>query len=174
MMIMPKIKDKMTGAPELELLETYINQIHYITSDLLNYFRESTSNNNILNNINSARFILLEETINNILKNNKNWECDIDFTSDLFSWVYLTPMQLQRTITNLINNAYESLTNKIRNISIKLSNSGDIITLTIQDTGCGIAQGDNLDVLNGKSLNYITAGHCVGEHRGCTFQRLPL
>ena len=158
MMIMPKIKDKMTGAPELELLETYINQIHYITSDLLNYFRESTSNNNILNNINSARFILLEETINNILKNNKNWECDIDFTSDLFSWVYLTPMQLQRTITNLINNAYESLTNKIRNISIKLSNSGDIITLTIQDTGCGIAQGDNLDVLNGKSLKHIGVG----------------
>lgn len=157
-MIMPKIKSTLINTPEMKLLETYVNQISLIASDVLNSFRRNTSDVNITDNSNLTQWFLLEDMINNILANNKQWKCNIEFLNNEYSWVNLVPIKLQRVLTNLLNNAYESLSNPVKNITIKITLKDAIIELIIEDTGCGIPEDQIANVLQGKSLKHIGKG----------------
>ncbi len=157
-MIMPKIKNNMVESPELKLLDIYINQIQLIASDILKYFRENTSEKTIENNLNFSKFIILEDIISSIIQNNKQWKCNIEFLNNEYSWINLVPIQLQRVLTNLLNNAYESLSNSIKNITIKITLKDTMIELIIEDTGYGIPEDQLANVLQGKSLKHIGKG----------------
>ena len=98
--------------------------------------------------------------ISDIIQNNKNWHTNIEFINNHYSWVYLIPIQLYRKITNLLTNAYESLTNPVKNIIIKTSTNEHMVILNIEDTGCGIPPEYLLEVLHGKSLK--PNGHGFG------------
>lgn len=157
-MIMPKIKNKISMASEIKLLETYINQIQLIASDILNYFRLNTSEKIEINNINLSKFIMLEDILNDIIKNNKQWDCNIYFLNNSISWVNVVYIKLQRVLTNLLNNAYESLKSSNRNIIIKITSKDCNHTLIIEDTGCGIPKEYLYDILQGKSLKHKGKG----------------
>lgn len=158
-MIIPKLKGQLTNSNELKLLETYANQIQAISSDVLSYFRTSTAeSHNSTNNTTATRFVLVEELINNILEQNNNWQCEIQFFHEKYSWIKLIPIQLERMLNNLLNNAYESLNKSIKNITIKTSQQNNQIILTIEDNGCGIPQQHIPEILSGKSLKHSGKG----------------
>jgi signal transduction histidine kinase len=73
-------------------------------------------------------------------------------------WVLMVPRDFRRIISNLLNNAYESLQDK-RQIDITLTTEQNAyLSLCISDTGCGIAREHVVDMLEGKSLKHPGKG----------------
>ncbi|OGT51782.1 MAG: hypothetical protein A3E84_05265 [Gammaproteobacteria bacterium RIFCSPHIGHO2_12_FULL_42_13] len=61
-------------------------------------------------------------------------------------------VETERMLSNLLNNAYESLDRK-REIMVSLFFSNDAVVLSIRDTGCGIPSDVDYDeIMGGKSL----------------------
>jgi signal transduction histidine kinase/DNA-binding LacI/PurR family transcriptional regulator/AraC-like DNA-binding protein len=62
------------------------------------------------------------------------WEADLPETG---SWVWGDQMRLRQVVLNLIHNAIK-FTSEGR-VSLKVEENGDLVTVTVQDTGLGIA-----------------------------------
>lgn len=68
-----------------------------------------------------------------------------------------------RMLSNLINNAIDACSDKVGTIKIELHEFNNVITLSINDSGCGIP-GEVLQILKeGKTITYgKTSGHGIG------------
>lgn len=67
-------------------------------------------------------------------------------------WIKTLEYEFRSIISNLLNNAYESINTPNKNIQIKVENTGEIIRLQIIDNGIGIPSSEITNVKNGKSL----------------------
>jgi signal transduction histidine kinase len=114
---------------------------------------------------NIPRYIILASFLVNLIEAKQiewsNEPCDISIKVSeciKISWIYVSPLQLSRTISNLLNNAYESLDKNFRKINIALAKKDNYFELTIKDNGCGIPAKYLKDVLLGKSLKHTGTG----------------
>jgi signal transduction histidine kinase len=157
---------------DIIILRNITQRINEITNELL--FEHSTNSDNHYDKVVSQskhltkaqQYILLKSALNElIVQKNIEWansQCNIQFntTISVDSWVYVNYSDFHRSISNLLNNAYESLYNDNRNINISLSDNNDFYTLNICDTGCGIPSEEITNVLRGKSFK--RDGHGLG------------
>jgi len=114
---------------------------------------------------NVPRYIILAPFLVNLVENKQiewsNDPCDISIKIDetsKMSWANISPLQLSRSISNLLNNAYESLNKVERKINIALTKTDNCFELTIKDNGCGIQTEYLKEVLLGKSLKHTGTG----------------
>jgi signal transduction histidine kinase len=154
---------------DIALLERAMLSVKDITNNLLANYRNldegiykdlhPDSDNNV------PRHILLAPLLINLIENKRiewtNEPCNISINlsnqSNLL-WAYVAPQALSRAVSNLLNNAYESLNKKERNITVTLSQIKNFFELTIKDNGRGIPQQYLEDVLLGKSLKHPGSG----------------
>lgn len=158
--ILPRLKLQGSSNAEIELLERYINKIYGMTSSVLENFRESTSDLAPEENISIPRFILIEnltKTIFDDFKSHKN-NCEYIFEATDESWVYISLLEFEDCLVNLLNNAYESLTNTRKQISIRIENIKNTVNIYISDTGHGIPKKEISRVKKGKSLKHKGKG----------------
>lgn len=148
------------------LVEQNIDNINDIINSLIEPYR-ALDITNASNTTIEKQKISLVESINNVISLKKiewsNNPCDIIFNSELDSdnsFINIISNDMKRQISNLLNNAYESLgkTNRLIEISLKSVNKDYVIS--IKDYGCGIHENDLQLVLNGKSLKH--AGNGIG------------
>lgn len=69
------------------------------------------------------------------------------------------PSDIYRMLSNLLNNAYESLDQR-RNITLQIREEKNHILLSVIDSGCGISKEKINSVLNGETLK--KNGHGIG------------
>ena len=174
--IMPKIMSECGAKPELDLLEKYIKTIHGLTKDILNDFRVDTKNQ-AHDDISDSRFVIAEYFIDRIVNDYQiqHPKCQYKIEHNSISWIYISPIEFQDAILNLLNNAYESLNGRgVKNIHVKLHDLTSILKIEIIDTGCGIPMNELNNVMSGKSLK--PTGNGIGltsairyfqEQNGC-------
>jgi signal transduction histidine kinase len=110
-------------------------------------------------------YLFLPQVIEEIVSQKKvEWAaqpCKITLTIQMrekTGWVWAVPHDFRRIISNLLNNAYESLQDT-RQIAISITNAQSAyLALSISDTGCGIAAEHLEEVLEGKSLKHEGKG----------------
>ncbi|WP_119327742.1 sensor histidine kinase [Cysteiniphilum halobium] len=152
--IMPKIMSECKAKAELDLLEKYIKTIHGLTKDILNNFRVSTKSQEY-DDISDSRFVIAEYFIDRIINDYQiqHPKCQYKIEHNSISWIYISPIEFQDSILNLLNNAYESLNGRsVKNIHVKLHDLTSILKIEIIDTGCGIPMNELNNVMSGKSL----------------------
>lgn len=99
---------------------------------------------------------LIEQVVSQKLFEWKNNSCEINvlINSDTKSiCTYVAPNEIKRVISNLLNNAFESLFDK-RKIILKLELSNEYLDLHISDSGTGIPADKINAVLTGSSLKH--------------------
>lgn len=152
-----------------------IKNIKNITQNLLLSYRSIGTTTLPINPIVEGacsifRYVVLVNLIETVIANKEvEWEknpCQIIFNMNLpknkVYWSYLSIAKLSTVLSNLLNNAYDSLNRSERVIVISLSHQEGLknFLLTIRDTGCGIAQDNIKEVLLGTSFK--KDGHGIG------------
>jgi signal transduction histidine kinase len=159
--IMPKIMATHTSKPELNLLERHINTIYSLTSNILHDFRQSTEQYIIRDDMSQPRYIILEDIMAQIYNDFKeqHTECLYSTAFHDISWIYAKPIDLQDSIVNLLNNAYESLICAKREITLTIIQQIKHVEIDLLDSGCGIPKHefDNVQK-SGKSLKHPGQG----------------
>ncbi|MBV9576397.1 MAG: HAMP domain-containing histidine kinase [Gammaproteobacteria bacterium] len=115
---------------------------------------------------NISRPILLSSTIEMVLSNKRHeWQnqpCNINwiFSSETKTcWINAAPNEIKRLLSNLLNNSYDAISNKMDGIiNLSLHLSEEYLLLSLEDNGSGIASEKILDVLNGISLKHHGTG----------------
>ena len=158
--ILPKIIAKNGKSQELELLESYINQIYHFASDVVG---ECTEGELIIDNgLSEPEYIILADVIKYVVATNlcNYTNCEILVSNNSSSsWAYASPIKLVRIITNLLNNAYESLNhNNLQKIEIEITSSYTLTTIQIKDDGCGIPKDKLHQVIKGYSSKHTRKG----------------
>lgn len=152
---------------QLSILSQAIQSVRDIANNLLEQHRSQNYKVNlaiIQENGNIVRPVLLSNLLEVITSQKRlEWQnnpCDIDLrlnTNARSAWVCVAPNDIKRTISNLLNNAYEALLSS-RNIYISLDYINNQLLLRIKDTGHGIPQNKIKHVLNGMSLKHPGEG----------------
>jgi len=146
----------------LSMMQTAINQIREITHSVLN-------KKNIVSRIN---LVTVVEKI--ILEKKFVWKdrpCDIEFiTPDKKTELIICAgtTDIYRMLSNLFNNAYESLGEK-RKIVVRIDQSKNHLVLSIVDSGCGIPENKINSVLHGESLK--ENGHGIGLNSAFSYMQ---
>lgn len=168
--ILKKIKSNKFKNEDINIISRAIEQIQNITGHLLTQYRQLDSHTlpHLIiseDDENQPRYFLLNRLIQQIIYD-KNTEWNnfsiIDSKIDSYSsssWLFASPLQISRTISNLLNNAYESLRDDNKKlIIVKLYKENDYFHISIQDFGCGIPTSELNNVLAGKSLKHEGKG----------------
>lgn len=169
------VKD--TQKEKVKMLKLAIQQVRDIANNLLEHYQGyinsmSGETYNILpDNKNLARPSLLQTIIGQVISQKRyEWTdkaYELDFTvSDetVAKWVCLSPNDLCRVLSNLLNNSYEAI-NENGIISVSLFIEENEVKLSIIDDGVGIPQ-DKIDaVLNGMSLKHPGEGFGLSSAR---------
>ncbi len=111
----------------IDLLKSSMLSVKSIASNLLNRYR-TFDDNTLQNDILEPRYIVLVNFIRQIVTNKTiewndnqcNFTLKVDLSTQLY-WAFISPSQMTRKLSNLLNNAYESLDKSERNISLSLS-----------------------------------------------------
>jgi signal transduction histidine kinase len=164
-----KLSDKIPNN-NLVILNQAIQSVRDISNNLLSKYRQKdishsrTSSSKFQIEFNTPRLILIANLIDLILNQKKvEWKINtINFkmnisTAAKTSWIYISPNDLSRVISNLLNNAYESLSTYCE-ILITLDTLNEFLILKILDTGIGISENKINDVMNGLSLKHSGKG----------------
>lgn len=155
------------------MLASSIQSVRDIANNLLARYQESNKTavgcrdlRTCEDDGNIERYILLSSIIDFVLSQKRyEWksnECEIqvDISPEAKTqWLFLAPNDIKRLLSNLLNNAYESLDTN-RQIKVSLRQENKMLMLSIQDTGSGIPADKIEAVLNGASLK--TTGHGLG------------
>ncbi len=157
---------------DLLIITNGIQSIRDIANNVLERYRNpiydlSASSSSIpKDDGNLARPILLFIIIEMILSQKRiEWHqstCKLIFTvtpEAKTTWILAAPNEVKRLLSNLLNNAYEALSetkNGIIKINLQLLQNN--IHLLIEDNGIGIPSEKILDVLNGLSLKHHGKG----------------
>ncbi len=157
----------------INILNNSIKNIKNITQNLLASYRNIGTTSLPINPVfedacSIFRYVVLINIIETVIANKEvEWEtspCELEFYMDLPTdkvyWAYLSLAKLSTVISNLLNNAYDSLDKPERIIKIKLSKQNENFVLAISDNGCGIKDSKIKDVLLGTSLKQD--GHGIG------------
>lgn len=118
----------------------------------------------------TVRSLLLVPIIENIISQKRiEWQqypcrltTNIDSKAEL-TWIEAAPSDIKRIISNLLNNAYEALTESTRAIHVELTLQNNYVELIINDTGCGINEQLIPDILNGVSSKHAGKGFGVSS-----------
>lgn len=145
------------------ILAEAIQTMRNISSNLLSRYRESNSNDSI-DHLNTPLPLLLSHLLKLTISQKqlewKNNPCEltlkIDDSANL-TWINANPEDIKRMLSNLLNNAYESL-NQYRNIEVSLKQVDFHLELKIQDSGVGIPIDKINDALNGMSSKHAGKG----------------
>lgn len=165
--ISPKISEK-----ESSILRQAIQNMQEMTNNLLNQYKGSECskvNPNLKtceDDANIERYFLLCSLIEITLSQKRyewsNHPCDIQWhiePNQKMNWIFASPGEIRRLLSNLLNNAYEALGDK-RQITLNLSQCEAFFKLSLQDTGMGIHENQLALVLEGKS--YKDWGYGLG------------
>ena len=144
-----------TSNNEIIILKNAIQSLRKIASNLLVRYRDQGS---CTHNVIDAQSIPLTDILQSVIDMKKHeWQdnpCDLTLEIDSDVSTCLTETSataFSRLLSNLLNNAYESLQNK-RKILARVAAYNNQTRLTITDTGRGIPVDKIADALNGVSL----------------------
>lgn len=159
---------KIIPSKEYELLDEAICGVQDVANNLLSRYRQA-SNDHYLDTFPqsddiAARPMLFSFLIEKIISQKKQeWKensCNLSLIIDSdaqYAWAMLSPNHLKSMLSNLLNNAYESLKN-LRNIEVVLKREKNKLSLEIKDSGCGIPKENQGLVLFGKSSKHTGKG----------------
>ncbi len=166
--VVNNLKKSEVNMKDIVLLENSIKNIQSIANNLLAQFRNENSSNisSTLDDGNTPRFIDLIEVLKEVVADkNLEWS-DKPYSCEMINnfesinkpvWIHTSPVSIKRALSNLLNNAYESLVGPNKQISIRV-NYIDIIELEVKDSGCGIPLNRINNVLNGESSKHSGKG----------------
>lgn len=154
------------SAEKHQIIAHSIQSVRDITNNLLTQYKESAKNSSIMvDDGNKKRFVLLFSLIEYMLSQKRyEWQenpCEIHLSIQKeakITWLYLSPNDIKRVLSNILNNAYEALEFQ-RNIYLDCKIQDNQIILNIRDTGKGIPSNQISAVLKGKSYK---RGHGLG------------
>ncbi|MGZ4159518.1 MAG: sensor histidine kinase [Neobacillus sp.] len=128
------------------LIRTAVQRINDIANDLLNRGR-SASENQPLKNPNALSIEFLAPIIDTIVsekrihfREKKHLEIEVDLDSSYGVFANINPIELKRTISNLVNNAVEALPEDSGKIVVAVRKNGNNPSIIIQDNGKGIPE----------------------------------
>lgn len=160
---------KVIPQEEVNIQREAIQNVKNYFDNLLVRHREdnflSRNLNNYKNNLETeSQYIFLNLLIEQMISQKKReWEkttCEVNYfvepVAKLFC-INAVPHDIKRILSNLFNNAYESMNDK-KCINLKLTADENYLKLHIIDTGVGIAKKDINNVLNGLSLKHNGKG----------------
>lgn len=166
-MIMTQASLNMPPA-NINILREAIQGVRDIANNLLSRYRDSNHNisevlttNDDGNLPRSILFSSLVESI--ILQKKQEWqnssiELTLQTTANIqYECLCVPPAEIKRMLSNLLNNAYEALSENGK-IELLFKTSDTNLILSIQDNGAGIPPGKINDVLNGASLKHAGKG----------------
>jgi signal transduction histidine kinase len=156
------------------ILKQAIQSVRDIANNLLEHHRSpklsftsenhTKSNSYLYDDGNIERPILLSSLLEmTSSQKRQEWlinpcELDVVISSEAKrKWITGSPNDIKRIISNLLNNAYESLSSH-RKINITLTTSNDMLKIEIRDSGNGIPDNIIKHVLNGLSLKHAGKG----------------
>lgn len=149
----------------VNIFQDAIQSVRDIANNLLSRYRNTEfSVNKVIEEGSQAWPVLIYSLLEKVIHQKKHeWRnnlCDIEFEAEVtckLIWVNAVPNELRRILSNLLNNAYESLSN-YRQIKISLTLIDNMIIISIIDQGCGIPSEKIPFVLNGYSLKHTGKG----------------
>jgi len=161
-----RLLSKTISPNELAILKNGIQSVRDIADNVLERYRNPHNDPPYQEDENSAQPILLPTLIELIISQKQHeWDSNpvkLTFTIQSeakTSWVTASPNEIKRILSNLLNNAYDAISDKIRgNIQIALNKINRTLYLYIQDNGTGIPHERIADVLCGVSLKHKGKG----------------
>ncbi|MCC2624783.1 MAG: kinD [Burkholderiales bacterium] len=167
------LEERSADKDTVNLLKSSVISARSIAGNFLNQYKNFDSHN-LQTDIIEPRLVILSTFIDKLVENKRiEWndpECSITLKLDLLPqmwWVFISPLQMSRHLSNLLNNAYESQDIARHNINIYVSVIDNNFELVIEDNGRGIPE-DKIDyVLSGKSLK--PGGHGIGLSRAVEY-----
>lgn len=106
-----------------------------------------------------------------IYQKHLEWEqlfnIELKLNIDSIIWIETFEHQFRNMISNLLNNAYEAITDVNKHIQVTVDNIGEAIILQIVDNGLGIPASEIHNVINGKSLK--SSGNGIGLSSANTY-----
>lgn len=136
-----------------ELLKVALKKIQIITENLVNSYRTLTDKTNKAEkNIENINIKMLIDDL--IINKQIEWQdnpCHIKLEIQLLNplWLFKSSYSdLYNVLSNLLNNAYESLYNLNRNIIIKIFQENDVLEISLKDNGCGMTEQQKLKIVN--------------------------
>lgn len=157
---------------DFSLIESSLRDIRNISNTMLNNYHALSGGSHSdekpqlqeIDDGNSPRYVIISSLLENICVSKKlEWQdlpCSFNYSiqQDIkYTWAYITPTKFTRVISNLLNNAYQSLEAE-RNINVNLAIQDDNFLLVIQDSGCGIAENKIVDTIKGVSSKHQGKG----------------
>lgn len=153
------------------MLREAIQSLRDIANNLLDRYREPVFADNLNNEIlllnddsNVERPILLYSLIDGIISQKRQeWHgkgCDLTFSADdkcKFLWLKIAPNDLKRTLSNILNNAFEALQDH-KKIKVSIQMIENHCQISVCDSGSGIPADKIPLVLNGLSLKHSGKG----------------
>lgn len=129
-------------------LDLCVNRLHEYQTSILSYYRkipDEEQPSNKIADINIDKYILINNLINSIIEFKRiEWAnspaiIKISTTKDCENlWIKLNAIQFECCLSNLLNNAYESLNKPEKVIEVHLYQLTSKLILEIIDNGCGI------------------------------------
>lgn len=157
---------------EIAILKNGIQSVRDIANNVLERYRkpnglpDSENSTSIIDNGNAARPLLLFSLTETILSQKKyEWHhdpCKIELFGEpdvKTIWIYASPNEIKRLLSNLLNNAYEALIDKSKGIiqlNVNLTDKG--LILKINDNGIGVPKEKLSEILNGFSSKHSGKG----------------
>lgn len=145
-----------------------------ITGQLL---RQYEPEDHVVNNgkVRERQIVLVSTILANVTGNSRNRhkEKKVKFIYEIsplnaFLFIKVEPIDLKRSIANLINNAAEALSKGAGTVELKLTATDEWVTIKVLDDGSGIPK-DVLDKIKNKEI--ITHGKENGHGLGLSFVR---
>lgn len=167
------IKSEMTLSKvekHLPLIEKLIQNIRNISKSIVTSYYNVTrdcSDTSQFDDENTPRYVILDTLLASFVESKKmEWQnnvCIITYynfsaTNLRQQWVYIAPTKFIRTLSNITNNAYQSLKNGSGKIEVSLAITGENFIIKIKDNGCGIPRDKIAVVLNGLSTKHEGKG----------------
>lgn len=159
------LKKHNTHNGNVELLEESVKMLRGISSNLLSKYRGGNILNSSIDDESIPRFFILSTLIQHLIKIKEfEWKIrkyTIKYIFDEESstkWCYAALSELKTKLSNILNNAYESLDKDNGLIEIELTIENKAFLLIIHDNGIGIPENKIAGVLNGESLKHSGKG----------------
>lgn len=167
-----RLLSKKVPLDELTILINGIQSVRDTANNVLEKYRNPHNENHLTSpdssqdDGNIVRPILLS-TLTEFMISQKRHEWDSQPTKLMLtinpeakiSWVTVSPNEVKRILSNLLNNAYDAIHEKSGGIiQVILNKTGDKLYLHIKDNGVGIPTEKITDVLNGVSLKHTGKG----------------
>lgn len=163
------ILSKKSVESDLKIISEGIKRVRGIANNILERYHNPNSEKNFFSQKNDGdepRFILLTNIIEKIiLQKNHEWHknyCKIIHNNFILckeSWIYASPNEIFRLLSNLLNNSYESIIDKKHgDIKISLKRKDNFLITEIEDNGIGISKEKIADAIEGVSFKHPGKG----------------